>query len=144
MDRVEKVMELFGQGCNCSQAMLAGFGAAYGLEQGLAQDLGRALGGGLGRSALTCGAITGAVLVLGLACQGQAGNELALRQRSYGAVRELMRRFKELHGSLECRELLGVDISSDEGLRQAKEAGLFGTRCADLVRDTARLLGALL
>lgn len=144
MDKVEKVMELFGQGCNCSQAMLAGFGAAYGLDKGLAQDLGRALGGGMGRSGLMCGALTGAVLVLGLAGCGQAGNELELRRQSYGGVQEILKQFLEMHGSLECRELLGVDISTQEGLQKAKEAGLFGTRCAGLVRDAAHILERLL
>ncbi|CAO0824742.1 hypothetical protein DFAR_860005 [Desulfarculales bacterium] len=65
---------------------------------------------------------------------------MELRQESYEAAQEFMARFKQLHGGLECRNLLGVDISTAEGFQRFKEANLFGTRCSGLVRDAAWLL----
>lgn len=144
MGNTEKVMELLESGCNCSQAMLVGFGTAYGLSEELALHLGRTLGGGMGRSALTCGALTGAVLVLGLAGQGRPGQEMDLRQDSFAKVQELLDRFKHLHGGTSCRELLGVDISTAKGFQHFKEAGLFSTRCTALVRDAAGILESLI
>jgi C_GCAxxG_C_C family probable redox protein len=115
-----------------------------GLDEELALHLGRAFGGGMGRQALTCGALSGAVMVLGLLGWAQGGQETTLRQESYGKVQELLARFRQLHGSTHCRRLMGLDISTAKGYQRAKEANLFGTRCAGLVRDTAGILDTLL
>ena len=67
MNNVERTVDLFASGLNCSQAILTVLGEPYGLDSEMAARLGRPLGGGMGRLSLTCGAVTAAVLVLGLA-----------------------------------------------------------------------------
>jgi C_GCAxxG_C_C family probable redox protein len=88
----------------------------------------------------TCGAVTGAFMVLGLRhsaedCATQPG-----RAETYGRVVEFADRFRQRNGALSCRELLGCDISTPEGLAQAKEQGLFRTTCVQMVQDAAEIL----
>lgn len=143
MEAGQRAMELIEQGCNCSQAILAAFGGPYGVDEAAARDLARAFGGGMGRHGLTCGAITGAVMVLGLAGRDQK-DEGQRRRVSFGLVRELMAGFQALHGTVACKELLGVDLSTDEGARQFVERELFANLCPAFIRDAAQLLTEIL
>jgi C_GCAxxG_C_C family probable redox protein len=142
MNSVEKTVDLFAAGLNCSQAMLTVFGEPYGLDAKMAEKLGRPLGGGMGRLALTCGAVTGAVLILGLAKDHQDEGEA--RKVSYSAVQELFRRFEALHGTTECKNLLGADMSTAEGLKKIQEEKLVSNLCPVFVRDAAAILAQLL
>lgn len=127
--------------------MLGGFADRYGMSLKHAGRVACAFGGGVaGTGQAWCGAVNGALVVLGLAyATGEPGNGPA-RQNAYAATRNLLGRFRERHGSLVCRELLGVDIGTSDGRERAMREGLFGTRCPVFVRDaatiTAELVGA--
>jgi C_GCAxxG_C_C family probable redox protein len=142
MSSVEKTVDLFMKGLNCSQSMLTGFGAAYGLEADMAKRLGRALGGGIGRQAGACGALTGAALILGLS-KGD-GEEDQARNETCRCVQELFSRFQRLHGSTKCRDLLGEDVSTEEGVKKVVEEKLIRKVCPPFVRDAATILQDLL
>lgn len=139
MDRVEKTVELFGQGLNCSQAMLTVFGEDWGLGPDLAQRLGRPLGGGMGHLALMCGAVSAGVLVLGLSPRDEA-EEADQRRQVFGAVQELVRRFEARHGGVDCEVLLGVHLGSPEGMQRIKAENLVARRCPAFVRTVAQAL----
>ncbi len=142
MNNAERTEDLFASGLNCSQAILTVFGEPYGLDSEMANRLGRPLGGGMGRLARTCGAVTGAVLVLGLAKDHQ--DEAQARKVSYSHVQELFRRFEALHGTTECRSLLGADMSTEEGLKKVQDEKLVSKLCPAFVRDAANILEKLL
>ena len=142
MDRVQRTVDLFLNGLNCSQAMLTSFGEQYGLDAETAKALGRGLGGGIGRQGGPCGALTGAALVLGLAAT--CSDENQAKSNALRSVRELFDRFRDVRRTTECRMLLGEDISTEEGMKRIKEANLFRTVCPDIVRDAAEILQGLL
>ncbi|MBI5603600.1 MAG: C_GCAxxG_C_C family protein [Deltaproteobacteria bacterium] len=142
MNRMEKAEELSKQGLNCSQAILTVYGSSYGIDPEKAKQLGRPFGGGMGRLALTCGALTGAVMVLGLAKDHPV--EAEARELSYGKVRELFQRFEARHGTTLCKELLGADLSTEEGRQKAREDQLVSKVCPGLVREVCELLDLLL
>lgn len=143
MSYEEKALEVFGKPCNCGQAIMVGFAPRFGLEPELARGLGRSLGGGLGRLGLVCGAVSAAMILLGLASEAP-GEEHPRRDASYRAVRDFAARFRELHGAIDCRTLLGVEVGSEEGQAEAKARGLFVNRCPLFVRDAARILTGML
>jgi C_GCAxxG_C_C family probable redox protein len=101
-------------------------------------------GGGLARSGEVCGAVAGAVMALGLRHCGDPAEEPLSKEASYPAVREFLARFRAIHGSITCRELLGVDISAPGKLEQAREQGLFKSRCPLFVRSAAEIVESLL
>ena len=92
----------------------------------------------------TCGAISGAVMVLGLKHGGVTAEDREAKEKTYERVRELVARFKARYGTVTCRELLGCDISTPEGLQRAKEQQLTTTRCPEFVRCAAEILEDLL
>jgi C_GCAxxG_C_C family probable redox protein len=139
MSDAETAVGLFRDGCACSQAILGVYGPRFGLDEGLAARVAAGFAGGM-RMAETCGAVTGALMVLGLAYCGDDCRQGAGRKAAYGAVTSFMRKFGERHGSLTCRDLLGCDISTPDGAQAAQDQGLFRTKCVQLVRDAAELV----
>ena len=129
---VKQAADYYAGGLYCSQAILSAFCSKYGLDKGTAQRISFGLNSGF-RCAEVCGAVSGAVLVIGLkhGDAKEAGNAKTL---------EYMNRFKEKHGSVTCRDLLGCDISTPDGRENALKQNLFATRCVDLVQDAAQLL----
>ncbi len=139
MSDVEKTVQLFRAGCACSQAVLAVYGTPLGLDREQAMQLASGFAGGM-RQGETCGAVTAAYMVLGLRHAAADCDTGPGRSQVYTQVLEFSRRFRERNGSLACRDLLGCDISTPEGMKQAREQGLFGTTCVRMVRDAAEIL----
>jgi C_GCAxxG_C_C family probable redox protein len=140
MDREELAVSLFQKGCSCSQALLAAYGDRFGLEREVALRIAAGFGGGMGRMAGTCGAVTGAFMLIGLKYGGATTEDRQAKERTYEAVREFTKRFISRHDSLVCRELLGCDISTPDGFQLAKEQKLAAAICARLVRDAAQIV----
>jgi C_GCAxxG_C_C family probable redox protein len=88
----------------------------------------------------TCGAVTGAFMVLGLRHAGENCDTAAGRADLYARVLDFAKRFRERNGSIVCRDLLGCDISTPDGMRQAQQRNLFKTTCVKIVEDAARIL----
>jgi C_GCAxxG_C_C family probable redox protein len=144
MKRSEKAVELFESGLNCSQAILVAFAEGTALDPELAAKLAGGFGGGMGRMAHTCGAVTGAFLVLGLKCGTASPDDKAGKEKTYRLVREFAEKFQARNESIVCRDLLGCDISTETGSNRAKENGLFRKVCPKLVRDAAEILEGML
>jgi C_GCAxxG_C_C family probable redox protein len=128
MTRSEEAKALFAQGFSCSQAMMGAFAPSLGLDRDAAFKIASGFGGGMGRMAETCGAVTGAFMVLGLRF-GSPKADREAKEAAYTRVREFAERFKAAHGSLVCRELLGCDLSTPEGAVLAQEKKLSSTVC---------------
>ena len=141
MSREERAAELFVGGFACSQAVLAAFCENYGLDESMAFRLASGFAGGM-KSAEVCGAVSGAVMVIGLK-HGHVNGDIRESRRASGAkVQEFMSMFKSRQNFLTCRDLLGCDIATQEGRQIALDNKLFTTRCVDLVREAARILEA--
>jgi C_GCAxxG_C_C family probable redox protein len=144
MNRIENAVSRFKQGFSCSQAILSTFGEQFGLDRETALKLAAGFGGGMGRMAGTCGAVTGAIMVLGLKYGAVLPDDRQAKELTYEKVREFAVRFKERNGSVECRDLLGYDISTPEGLQTIKDKELISTLCPKFVQDVAEILEEML
>jgi C_GCAxxG_C_C family probable redox protein len=144
MSDVEKAAAGFSQGLNCAQSMLATYGPRFGLERELALKVASGFGGGIGHLGESCGAVTGALMVIGLKQGGTSVDDRDSSEKTYGLVNEFVKRFKARNGSILCRELLGCDISTPQGLENARNKGLFEERCPNFVRASAEILEELL
>ena len=143
MSRIETAVSRFAQGFNCSQAVLSAYAGDFGLDHDTALKIATGFGGGMGRMADTCGAVTGAFMVLGLK-YGQASSDREAKEAIYARIRDFSERFKERNGSLVCRDLLGCDISQPEGLQRVKDENLLTTLCPKFVRDACEVLEEML
>lgn len=144
MNRAETAVALFRQGFSCSQAVAAAFAPDLGLDRDTALRLAQPFGGGIARRADWCGAITGALLVIGLKHGRTRADDEASRYKTYALTNELISRFAARHGPTKCRDLLGCDIGTPEGQKTAERLNLHRTKCEDYVRDAAVLLEEIL
>ncbi len=144
MSKPEEALYCFNETFNCSQAVFAAYAPEMGLDRETALKVAGAFGGGMGRMGETCGAVTGAFMLIGLKYgQTNTGDEAA-KDRTYQFVREFVERFKKRNRSIMCRELLGVHIGTPEGSQAFKERGLKNAVCAKLVRDAAEIMEEML
>ncbi|MCX5867616.1 MAG: C-GCAxxG-C-C family protein [Proteobacteria bacterium] len=134
----------FQEGFSCSQAVFSVFAEKFGLDREIALKVAGAFGGGMARMGETCGAVTGALMVIGLKHGKFRVEDEEARERTYKLVGEFVKRFKAANGSTVCKELLGFNLSVPEEARAAKEKGLFKTICPRLVRDAAEILEEML
>lgn len=144
MTRVQRAVSCFKKGFNCSQAIFSTYGEMFGLDRELALKISCAFGGGVGRMGGTCGAVTGAFMVIGLKYAMTNVEDKPAKERTYAVVKEFARRFELRNGSIVCKELLGYDISTPEGLKVIHENHLFTTLCPKFVQDSAEILEVLL
>lgn len=136
MEKPLKAKSRFENGYACSQSVLSTLGPELGVDEETAFKIASAFGGGMVRHGEVCGAVTGALMVLGLKFGStRADDEEAVR----AASQELMRRFEEEKGSLLCRELLGYRLIIPEELTKARESGVFETRCPFFVKRATDL-----
>ncbi len=142
-DRIYLALERFRAGFHCSQSVLAAYADDERLRQDTALRMAAALAGGSTVGG-ECGAVSSSYLVLGLK-YGRAvpafGNVEADREL-FDRVRHLVSEFRKRHGAITCRELLGVDVFTPEGLAEGRRRGLFAERCPQFIRDAITLLEA--
>jgi C_GCAxxG_C_C family probable redox protein len=143
ISQLDAAVERFAEGFSCSQAVFSAFSAEFGLPAEVALKIASAFGGGIARKGEVCGAVTGALMALGLA-RGHADNEESSKAANYDLVDQFLRRFQAAHASITCRELIGHSVDTPEGLQRAREAEVFKTVCPRLVADAAGILASIL
>jgi len=132
-------VETFRDGINCTQAILSAWGSRHGLDRDTAMKLGGAFGSGMNMGE-TCGAVTGALMVIGLRHAKVSKSGFLSRDRTERETLEFVERFKARNGTVSCKELLGCDLGTPEGRAAAKRDRSFKTRCPKFVRDAAEIL----
>jgi C_GCAxxG_C_C family probable redox protein len=144
MNKIECAVSCFKEGFSCSQALLSTYGPQFGLNREMALKVSGAFEGGMGRMGETCGAVTGAFMVIGLKYGKVRAEDEQTNKKTYSLVKEFVDKFKSRNGSIICRELLGHDISTPEGMKLVKETGLCTTLCPKLVQDAAEIIEQIL
>jgi C_GCAxxG_C_C family probable redox protein len=136
----EEAEALFSGGFNCAQSILTAFGVDLGIERDIALKLASPFGGGIGRTGHVCGAVTGAIMVIGLKFGAANTWNKVQKARVIKRTQQFIERFKRRHNNIECRELIGVDIGTDAGRTTYKRGNFFETHCTNFVRDAAEIL----
>jgi C_GCAxxG_C_C family probable redox protein len=132
---------VFNQNFNCSQSVFSAFATQFGLDTETALKLASPFGGGVARRGEICGALTGALLVFGLARGARAP---AGKEEIYRLSQECMRLFEDKHKSVLCRDLIACDLSTPAGYQSATEKRVFSTICPVLVQDAVEIVQKLL
>ena len=108
----DEVIARFAAGANCAQCTLAPWADGLGYDEEELMRMGAAFAGGMHRGE-TCGAVTGALMALGLA-YGDDPAAVAEKTAQFQAA------FTERFGSTICREILGYDLSQPGALEEAR------------------------
>ncbi|MCK5137022.1 MAG: C_GCAxxG_C_C family protein [Bacteroidales bacterium] len=143
MERSEHASELFLSGYNCAQSVVLSFADDLKFSKELAQKMAAGFGGGMGKQQETCGAVTGAIMLLGLLKGEQVNNNDELKSQVYGSVKELIREFVSEFKSTNCKDLIGCDLNTAEGEAQFKEQKVMETVCAEYVKKAVQIVESI-
>jgi len=141
MDK-EQIAGLFMRGQDCGQVVFDHFADDLGLSKEDANRLSAAFGGGTGIGE-TCGAVIGAMMVIGMKHGHKGPDDMEQRSILMAKRSEFIEKWKERRGSCMCRDLLEDDISTPEGLGRILEAGTMFTLCPELVLDAIDILESM-
>jgi C_GCAxxG_C_C family probable redox protein len=139
-----RAVACFQEGFSCSQAVLCAYAPRFGLDRELALRVSGAFGSGMGRTGATCGAVTGALMVIGLKYGKINPEDDEAKEKTYALVQEFVDRFRQRNRSTLCKELLGYDLSTPAGREQARETGISAALCPGFVRDAAEIIEQIL
>ncbi len=141
-DRKQLVQEKFSRGFNCSQAVFVAFADELGLKEKDILKLATGFGAGMSRMQNTCGAVTGAFLVIGSLKGRYKAEDSEAKEKTYDLVQEFARDFKEENGTINCFELMGLDFSNEEEMKEAVEKDLFKEKCLNYILDAVDIIEA--
>jgi len=141
--REDIAAERFTHGFNCAQAVFSAYAPALGLKEEDTLRIATAFGAGMGRQQEVCGAVTGAYMVISAQCGMTDAANTGAKERAYALVNEFATKFRELHGSTICLDLLGCDMTTEEGRKEIADKKLSTSICLPCVQDACRILDAL-
>ena len=142
MTRAEEARKLFKEGYACSQAVSMAFSDVVNINKEILSKISLPFGGGLGRLRLTCGAVSGMAMILGLVFTDPA-NEKDSKLKVYEITRELVSKFEKQNGSIICKELLeGSNLKVEVAGKPEERTNEYYQKrpCDELVYDAAKIL----
>jgi C_GCAxxG_C_C family probable redox protein len=142
-DRQKIATEIFNSGFNCAQAVLTSYQENFDFDDKFALSISSGFGGGMGRLQKTCGAVTGAFMVIGLYNVRKYKTIAERKAETYKMVQEFHRKFLELNNTSDCSELLTCDLNTEEGKSYQIENGLVEKVCQKCITDSVKILDEL-
>jgi C_GCAxxG_C_C family probable redox protein len=112
------------------------FGEDHGLDETTCAKVACAFGGGISHMGLTCGAVTGALIVIGL----KHGGIQEAKEQTYRLANDFTSRFCDKHGSINCTELVGYDLSKPKELAEARAKVVFLSKCKSYIETAVMIL----
>ena len=148
-ERVAKARRLFKEeGYNCCQAVVLAYNDIFGIDDMVAASMASGFGGGMGRMREVCGSVSGMVMLAGLIRPAVDPSVKVDRTGNYALVQEMAGKFREINGSIICKELLGL-VPMGSGAQVQKESPEPSERtaeyykkrpCPDIIADAADIL----
>jgi C_GCAxxG_C_C family probable redox protein len=136
-ERNQQIKEVFGS-FNCSQTVLKIFAPEIGIDDKTALRIASGFGAGM-VCGETCGAVTGAYMVIGMK-HGHDTPDPDAKARTKSLIRKFNDEFKAEHQTLKCRELIGFDLSDPEHAAAANQAGVFESHCVRFIKTACKIL----
>jgi C_GCAxxG_C_C family probable redox protein len=140
-NRVKIAREKFESGYNCAQSVFFACLDDNQLSRDTALKIATGFGAGYGRMQEVCGAVSGAIMALGLKYGRGENDENEITSEMYQKTQDFIKSFEEVHGSIICRELLdGCNLRSEQGQTEFREKGLLQNTCIKCVETAVRIL----
>lgn len=139
--RVDDAVSLFMSGYNCAQSVFTAYSDIFEIEKEQALKLSCSMGGGVGRMREVCGAVSAMSMIAGLICGNTDPENQDAKEHNYEMVRQMADRFKEEHGTIICRELLGKIEAEESAAPELRTEEYYAVRpCARFVEVSARII----
>lgn len=142
MDKKQEALDIFRSGFNCSQAVLSVFSEELNFDKDLALKVAEGFGGGMRRGEV-CGAVTGAIMALGLKHGHIDAADTEAKLKTYSLTSEFIKRFEEKNSTTICKKLLGYDLSKPDEYEILNEKGMFKSMCPQFICDSIDILDSM-
>lgn len=144
MNISDKAVEAYNAGFNCAQAVFSVFAEKENLDPSVSLKIASGFGGGMANMGETCGAVTGALMAIGLKYGRSRASDSQSKKRTNTMIREFTKKFIEKNSTLLCRELLKLNLDDPTQYKEAYEKNMFRNLCPKFVHDSAEILDGLL
>lgn len=139
-----QAIKAFNSGRSCAQTVLMAFADDYNFDENLAYQISSGFGGGMGGLQKTCGAVTGAFMVIGIHNCEKYSNKDLQKENNRAMIQEFHQKFLLQHGTTDCIDLLQCNTNTPEGQEFAKENNLKQNVCEKCVANSIELVESLL
>ncbi len=144
MERKTLAKRHFYDGLNCAQSVLYSFKEDVNISDSELLKLSAGFGGGMGKLQRTCGAVTGAFMVLALTDKFLIASDQTSRESTNDLIRNFDAEFVKIHKTTQCRELLGVDFLTEDGVKKFEDLNLKKKVCKKCIHDSVTILETLI
>ncbi len=144
MNRINDAVAEFKKGFSCAQAIFSVYSEDQLIDREISLKIATGFGGGMGRLGNVCGAVTGALMALGLKFGQSKIEEADAKDTTYQLVNKFITKFITRNNSIVCKELLGYSLNIPEEMQIIREQNLIATRCVKFVQDAAEILEELM
>ncbi len=134
-----RAVELFNRDYNCAEAVTVAVGSHFEPEQRCFPRVATCFGGGVGRRGEICGALAGAVMVVGLLKGRRSSEGREAKDRAYQSAEQVVEAFRHRFGNVSCRALIGIDLSDPNGQETYRRKDVHNKFCVEYVAEAARL-----
>jgi len=142
-NKIEEATAKFEKGYSCSQAIFSTYSASQGMDHDTALKISDAFGGGMGGLGRTCGAVTGAMMSIGLLHGRTNADDDAAKQKTRSLIKEFVKQFEAIYGTTTCNQLTGYDINDPIQNAEADEKGVYDEKCPGFIKTAADILEKL-
>ncbi|MBQ9929025.1 MAG: C_GCAxxG_C_C family protein [Lachnospiraceae bacterium] len=145
LSRVEEAVKTFESGYNCAQSVFATYADLFGIDKETALKMSSSMGGGIGRMREVCGVVSAMALLAGLKDGNTDPENEEAKEAIYLLTRQMADKFKEKHGTIICRELLGIDGMEKSAKPSERTDSYYNSRpCSKLVATAAGIVEEML
>ncbi len=139
-----KVIKAFREDKNCSQAVLLGFADRFQIQEDHALSIASGFGAGMGRLQRTCGAVSGAYMVIGLYAGTKSTSNIERKEAAYSMIKEFTKRFEDKKETTQCADLLHCDLNTEEGKEYFEDNHLREKVCEKCIQLSLSILDDLM
>lgn len=139
----EKAINSFNSDLNCAQAVLTSYSDDLDFDKEMALQISCGFGAGMGKLQETCGAVTGSFMVLGIHNSKKFPDNGDRKEQTKVMIQDFSKKFKTIHKTLKCGELLNCDLNTDEGQKYFEENNLKKSVCEKCIADSIKIIDQL-
>jgi C_GCAxxG_C_C family probable redox protein len=143
VNRPELAKKRFLRSMNCSQAVVETYAPSLGMTIEQARRVSAAFAGGMGIGS-ECGAVTGALMIIGLKYGKISDHDPHANKKMSSCVTMFINEFRACHKHLSCSGLLECEMGTPDGISSAARRGYFTSRCPEFVESAAKILDRIL
>lgn len=140
MRKSDTATKNFANGITCSASVFSVFAKELGLDEKTARKIACGFGGGISKTGNICGAVSGAIMVIGLKYGKAEEGDNAATEKTRAITRQFIQEFTKKNGSVNCTELLGYNMKNPDEYAAAAKANVFKTKCPAYIQDAVNIL----